>query len=63
MTKDDIRILRLALQAVTHELDDFIIACVDENGQPKKPAMGSLMKAKACLPEGHKNAFAKKVKR
>lgn len=55
-------ILKHSLKALTEEFDDFIGSCTDENGQPKAPAIGDLMKAKACLPNGYKNAFKKKVK-
>jgi hypothetical protein len=59
--KDD-DILKLALEAVTKELDRFIGCCVDSSGSPVSPKRGDLMKAKACLPRGYANAFSEKVR-
>ena len=59
-SEDDMndKILKIALAKVTAEFDAFISCCLDGD-KLKKPKMGDIMKAKACMPKGAKNAFTK----
>lgn len=57
------RILQLAITALTVHLNEFIGACMDENGKPVAPPMKELMKARACLPAQFQHAFQPKEKK
>jgi hypothetical protein len=56
-------LLEHAIRAVTDHFNDFIGQCMDENGKPKAPSMGDLMKARACLPTRCPHAFVPKEKK
>jgi hypothetical protein len=53
-------ILRLSLEAVTKSFDEFVGKCLDEDGKPKAPNIGAIMKARGCLPSYCKHSFEKK---
>lgn len=59
---DEVRLLELATKQVTDHFNEFIGACLDENGKPKAPQMKDIMKARACLPARCEHAFQPKVK-
>lgn len=50
-------IIELALKAVTKELDDLITTILNDQVDNR-----TIMKARACLPEGYKNSFHKSTK-
>jgi hypothetical protein len=56
-------LLQHAVHALTDHFNEFIGQCMDENGKPKAPAMGELMKARACLPARCEHAFQPKEKK
>lgn len=41
---------RMALRALTAAFNEFVAACVDENGKPRAPSARALAKARGCLP-------------
>ena len=52
-------ILKIALEKLTKEFDNFISCCI-EDGKPVAPKNGDIMKARACMPDGAKNSFGKR---
>ena len=63
MSGEEPEILELALRAMSLAMDEFISACIDENGNPRAPLPGDLAKAKAFLPQYCRNAFLRKENR
>jgi len=59
----DVRILEIAVGAVSDQFNLFIGECMDENGKPKAPSMQALMRARAILPPRCEHAFQPKVKK
>lgn len=56
----DIKILTLTIEKLSNQFDQFIGACLDENGNVHAPTNSDIMKARACLPSYCKHAFKKK---
>ena len=56
-----LEILMIALKKLHESYDDFIGACLTEDGKPKAPDYKSLMKARGILPGSCKNALERKV--
>ena len=57
----DMMMLEESLRFLSHALDNFVGACIDESGQAKAPDRAALMKARAMLPPACKHALTKKV--
>jgi len=55
----EIYILELALKVMYINLNDLITECIDEDGKPKKPSRGDLMRARACLPPQYSQTLQK----
>ena len=58
---EDTLILSKAVLVLSHALDNFVGACIDESGQAKAPDRTALMKARPMLPPACKHALTKKV--
>jgi len=58
----DKKILEFSLKKLTEEFDNLISDCTTSTGEPAKPSIQSIMKVRACLPNGYKNSFKKKEK-
>lgn len=54
---DDVFILEAALKSLQNRLDDFIGACMNEEGEPKAPARKDLARMRGYLPRRCKHAF------
>jgi hypothetical protein len=61
--KSEVHVLEAAIRIVSDHFNTFIGQCLDENGKPKAPSMGDLMKARACLPAHCEYAFQPKEKK
>lgn len=57
---DEVRLLEMALKAVSARFDEFIGNCLDANGNIVAPAKKDLMRARACLPPGCKHSLGSK---
>lgn len=59
-TKTDTRILEIALQQVTKQLNYLVESCTDQDGKPTTPNHRSVMESRACLPSWCSMSFKKK---
>ncbi len=48
--KGYVKILKIAIEALSLSLNEFVAECKDEDGKPKQPSYRALMKASGCLP-------------
>jgi len=60
MKGSDDGIDRMALRALSAAFDEFVAACVDENGKPRAPNQKALAKARGYLPPRAKMAYPSK---
>lgn len=61
-TEEDIQVLEAAIKVLSQALNDLVDACIGEDGKPKSPERGALMKARAMLPPACKHAMKKDSK-
>lgn len=61
-SRDDHRILEVALKVMSLALDNLVAACLDENGKPKAPDRKDLMQARSKLPAYCSHTLAPKTK-
>jgi len=60
---DDTKILEIALREMSQALDALIAECTGDDGKPKAPSHGSLMRSRGLLPPHCKQSFAKQGSR
>lgn len=53
-------VLELAIKNLSMAFDEFVAACMDENGKPKAPDYRAMMKARGYLPPYCECALSKK---
>lgn len=51
---------RIAIRALSAAFNEFVAACVDENGKPRAPSAKALAKARGCLPPGASMSYGYK---
>ena len=56
----DKKILELSLKKLSESFNEFLGACIDENGMPQQPTMQDIMKAKGYLPPYCEHSFKKR---
>lgn len=56
---DEVRILELAVKALTTQMNELLTDCTDEKGQPKAPSRKVYMQSRACLPAEYSMALTK----
>lgn len=57
---DEVRILSAGLRAMTVKMNQLIVDCMDEKGEPKAPSRKILMQSRACLPPSYSMSLTKK---
>ena len=57
---NDVMILEAAIKIMNRALNDLVIACLDERGQAKMPAVSAIMKARGFLPPSEEMSFGLK---
>ena len=61
MSAEDVKVLEAAVTVLTRALDELVGACLGDDGKPKAPDRGALMRARAMLPPAYKHTLQKKL--
>jgi len=59
MSAEDVKVLEVAAAVMSRALDELVGACIGDDGKPKAPDRGALMRARSMLPPACKHALKK----
>lgn len=59
MSTEDVKVLVAAVAVMSRALDELVGACLGDDGKPKAPDRGALMRARSMLPPACKHALQK----